>query len=137
MMLYLLMFAAVTGGLGYLAYKRSKVETRIYSKLAAISLFFISIFFLYQFTYYVQLGVDIANFSNAGTGITYSGNNTTVFLSSTDIQVGEYFAMQRANRGVIEIFSGIIPILAILLGGYLLWYYIETGLIGREEDRVT
>lgn len=133
-MIWLVVFSAIFAGLGVLAAKRAANESRIYAKLAAISLFFISVFFAYQAVYYIQLGADIANFYNDGAGVVYNGS---VFLSSNDTQVGEYFAMQRANRDVIEIFSGILPILATLLGGYLLWYYVEVGLFSRDNDRVT
>jgi len=133
-MIYLLLFAAVFAGLGWATWQRSKNDARIYAKIATISLFFISIFFLYQFTYYYQIGQDISKFYNSGAGTTY---NATTFLSSSDVQVGEYFALQKANRDVIEIFSGIVPILALLLAGYLLWYYVETGLFTREGDRVS
>lgn len=136
-MLYLLVFAAVLGGLGYLAYKRSKDETRIYAKLAAICLFTLSVWYAYQFVYYAQVGNDLGKFYNAGAGVTYtSSTNSTVFYSSTDVAIGEYLAMQRANTAFITIISGIVPYLAMLLGGYLLWYYVEVALFAREKDGV-
>ena len=134
-MLYLLVFSAVLGGLGYLAYKRSKVETRLFAKIAAFALFTLSVWYAYQFIYYQQVGADVGKFYNSGAGITY---NTTTFYSSTDVSVGEYLSLQKANTNFITIISNITPYLALLLGAYLLWYYVEVGLYARDDaGRVT
>ena len=139
-MIWLLVFAAVFGGLGYIAYKNSKNSTKMYSKLAALALFFLSVFYLYQFVYYTQVGNDIAKFYAGGAGVEYTDNttgNTTTFYSTSEEQMGEYFAMQRANRDVLTILSANLPIFAIFLAGYLIWYYVETGMRSRDRDRMT
>lgn len=103
-------------------------------------LFFISVFFAYQFVYYWQVGQDVSRFYSGGDGISYYSNttgNTTYFYSDTDEATGEYLAMTRANRDVFVILSGLLPIFAIGLAGYLIWYYVEVGLFGRDRDRMT
>ena len=137
-MLYLLVISAVLAGLTLMVWKRAKLDTRLYAKVATIALAFLSVFYFYQFAYYTQIGNDIGRFAGGGsTGITYTNSlgNSTTFLSSTDVQVGEYLAQQKANADVITILSGIMPILAILLAGYLLWYYVEVGLYARDDER--
>ena len=137
-MLYLLVFAGVFAGLGWLAHKRAKDEMKLYSKLAAISLFLISGFFLYQFAYYQMIGFDLARYGTTGITITNSDTNaTTTFYDVNDQRVKEYLALTAAGADPITLISNIIPILAVLLGAYLLWYYVEEGLFSRDGDRMT
>jgi hypothetical protein len=139
-MIYLIVFAAIFGGLGWMAFERSKTSTKLYAKIAAISLFFISVFFAYQYVYYYGVGVNTARFGNNGVGVSILNpdtGNSTVFYSLNDLQVKEYFAQEYAAQAVIPILSSILPLLAILLGGYFIWYYVEEAMHARDEDRST
>ena len=113
-MIWLLVFSGVFGGLGYIAYKNSKNSTKMYSKLAALALFFLSVFYLYQFVYYTQVGNDIAKFYAGGAGveytdnttgnITYSGNGTTTF-SNSNITASFFRLAGDLTSGAVFIFK--------------------------------
>lgn len=138
-MLYILVFALVFAGLGYIAYKGAKDSAAMYSKVAAIMLFILSGFYFYQYIYYQQIGLDYARYgSYGGVNVTNSAtNNTTIFFNSNDTRVKEYMALQQSGADLIPIFSGLMPIFAIALAGYLIWYYVEVGLFGEKGRNMT
>lgn len=140
-MLFYLLFAGILGGLGWVVQERAeKTTVRLYAKIASIALFSLSVFFLYLFIYYYDIGANLASFGAGGQGIAYFNNATNTsytFFSSTDSRTGEYFALQKSNSDVITLFAQYLPYMALVLAGYLLWYYVETALFQRGKDRMT
>lgn len=138
-MLYLLIFGVLFAGLGYMVYKRSKADEVMYSKVAAIMLFFISLFYTYQYVYYQQIGLDYARYGAFGGVSIYNNatNTTQTFFNANDTRVQEYMALQKSGADIMPIMSNLLPIFAIALAGWLIWYYVETGLFGQKGTRMT
>jgi len=137
-MLMYLFGTMVAAAITYLLIERAKEPQKLFSKLAAFGAGMVTIYLLFLTAHYALIGNSIRQYYNAGSGTTFvQGNTTTTFYASNDTRVGEYLALQKTDDDVIEILSANMPIIAILLAGWFLWFYVETGLFSRNRDRVT
>lgn len=135
-MLTELLFAFVAGLAGnYIWHKSDDV---LY-KLGAGVMFFVAIFFIYQSVYYWNIGEDMRNFYNSGTGSSYiysngSTNITRTFYSNSDTRVGTYFATQKADEQFLLLVSEYFPYLAFILAGWYFWHITNEAYFGKKEQ---
>jgi hypothetical protein len=130
-----ILFALVSIYLGV----RSKTSAmgQIY-KLSSYALLFFSVFFLLLFVYYEKIGGEIASFYNNGFGIEYSDldkNTTEKFFTKNSKEVGEYFALLKAERSIFEILATLAPYAALIVVIYIFARIAELMLYRREKIR--